>query len=72
LAFLVEEEGEKRLVHCPRNFQNMSHFSASLLIDLDKMNEHLIRLNHRFLQQEVVKSLSLPERVALSAFRIPG
>lgn len=71
LAFLVEEEGEKRLVHCPRNFQGMSHFSASLLIDLDKMNEHLVRLNHRFMQQEVVKSLPLPERVALSAFRIP-
>ncbi|WP_051327740.1 YkgJ family cysteine cluster protein [Desulfatirhabdium butyrativorans] len=63
MAFLVEEEGEKRLVHCPRNFGGMSRFPAAMLIDLDRMNEYLIRINDHFLQEVAAR---LPERIPLA------
>ena len=68
MAFLVEEAGERRLIHCPRNFQGMTRFPAEMLIDLDKMNASLIRINQAFLQ-EMGEAFHVPERVPLSALR---
>jgi len=66
MAFLVEEAGEKRLVHCPKNFQGMTRFPAEMLIDLDKMNTYLIRINQAFLQ-EMGEAFALPNRIPLGA-----
>lgn len=66
MAFLVEEAGERRLVHCPRNFQGMTRFPAEMLIDLDKMNAYLIRINQAFLQ-EMGEGFEVPDRIPLGA-----
>ncbi len=67
MAFLAEEAGEKRLVHCPKNFKGMNRFPAALLIDLDKMNEYLIRINQNFLLE--IEAGIRPERIPLAALR---
>lgn len=66
MAFLVEEAGERRLIHCPRNFQEMTRFPAEMLIDLDKMNAYLIRINQAFLQ-EMGEGFEFPDRIPLGA-----
>lgn len=64
MAFLVEEQGAKHLIHCPRNFGGMARFPAAMLIDLDRMNEYLIRINDHFLREIAVP---FSERIPLAA-----
>ncbi|MEW6260653.1 MAG: YkgJ family cysteine cluster protein, partial [Thermodesulfobacteriota bacterium] len=66
MAFLVKEVAERRLVHCPKNFKGMDQFPADILIDLDKMNEYLIRINQSFLI-EIEADILLSERIPLAA-----
>lgn len=64
LPLLVEDEHGRRVDRCPLNFIGLDTLPGSAVIDLERLNQALINVNHHFLAA-CFPDGGLPERIPL-------
>lgn len=66
LPLLLEEDGTKRLDHCPLNFQGMESLPGEAVLNLEILNQALAGINLLCLRELGEAAASLPERLSIA------
>jgi Fe-S-cluster containining protein len=66
LPLMVEQEGVRRIDHCPINFVGLESFPGVLVLQLEAVNQPLVAINQLFLQQAPAGWTLTGERINLA------
>jgi Fe-S-cluster containining protein len=66
LPLLLEEDGQRRVDHCPLNFQGMESLPGDMVLNLETLNQALAAVNILCLQELGDAASQLPERLSIA------